>query len=187
MAQSQYHPRPKLPDESMRHRTLIIVLLSAVLLWLASSFVVGRGCIIVIDLTNYHQQNIVEYVVPNTTITIWRCAPSQVDNPLLDLLFNQYADTADASGPTEIAKFNAMWKDGYSMAYYPLVRDRNKWIDWTTDNRELADFAWPRFLEYLDTGDTSRAHMVLWYARQSTTVADLEAAIASDPEMQTGG
>ena len=171
----------------MRHRTLIIVCLSGLVLWLSSSFVVGRGCVIVVNLTAYEQQNAVEYVVPNTTITIWRCAPTKIDNPLLDLLSNQYAETTETSGPTEIAKFNAMWRDGHSMAYYPLVRDRDKWIDWTTDNRELADFAWPRFLRYLDVGDTSRAQMVLWYARESTTVSELETALATDPEMQDRG
>lgn len=171
----------------MLRRTLILVILSGLLLWLASSFVVGRGCVIIVDLTEYEQKNAVEYVVPNTKITIWRCALTAVDNPLLDLLASQYAGTNETSGVTEIGRFNALWRDGHSMAYYPLVRDREKWIKWTTDNRELADFAWPRFLVYLDTGDTTRAQMVLSYAQESVTVAELEAALATDPEMQDRG
>ena len=168
----------------MRPRSLIIVLFSGLLFWAASSFFVGRGCQIVVDLAEYEQQNIVEFVVPNTTITIWRCEPTRVDNPLLELLSNQYGSLIDASGRAEIAKFNTMWRDGHSMVYYPLVRDRDKWIEWTTANRDLADFVWPRFLSYLDAGDTSRAYMILWYAEHSRTVPELEAAIKTDPEMQ---
>jgi hypothetical protein len=73
------------------------------------------------------------------------------------------------------------------MAYYPLVRERDRWLDWTAENPTLADFAWPRFLRYLDAGDPSRAYMLLRYADQSRTVSELKLAVQSDPEMQNGG
>ena len=77
-----------------------------------------------------------------------------------------------------------MWRDGHSWAYNVLVRDRDVWTAWTKENRKLADYAWPRFFHFLDEGDADRAVTVLWYVRESTTVNELEIALANDPELQ---
>ena len=171
----------------MKRRTVAICVTLLGVSFVASAFIAGRGCSITVDLRSFTQYNTVEYVLPNTEITIWRRAPTPVANPLLDMLSKRYGEFSESTGTIEIAKFNSMWRDGFTMVYHPLVRDRKQWIDWTSDNPILADYAWPRFLAYLNCGDTSRANMVLWYARQFATVPEIESAIASDPEMQDNG
>ena len=171
----------------MRPRSYIIAAAACLALWIVSSFFVGRGCVVTVNLDEFTQHNAVEYVIPNTDIAIWRRDAAHVDNPLLDLLRDRYATNIDASGTIEIARFNAMWKDGHSIAYYPLVRERDRWINWTVDNPVVADYSWPRFLRYLDSNDPSRANMVLWYASQFDSIAEIEDAIARDPEMRTSG
>ena len=168
----------------MRIRTFIVVLLCGLLLWLASAFILGRGCVIAVDLSTFKLQSSVECVLPYSMFTIYRSTPTECDNSLLELLFKRHAKTTTTSGSIEIARFNAMWRDGHSSAYTVLVRDRAAWFAWTKENRQLADYAWPRFFRFLDEGDSERAVTVLWYARESTTVEELEIALANEPELQ---
>ena len=168
----------------MLTRISIVALLCGLLLWLSSAFILGRGCVIAIDLSTFKLQSSVEYVAPYPTLTIWRSVPTEYDNSLLELLSTRYANATTSSGLTEIARFNTMWRDGHSWAYTVLVRDRDDWTAWTKENRQLADHAWPRFFRFLDEGDAYRAGTVMWYARESTTVVELEIALANDPEMQ---
>ncbi|TWU20042.1 hypothetical protein Poly21_22220 [Allorhodopirellula heiligendammensis] len=171
----------------MRHRILLSVVMLLTTVYVASSFVVGQGCIVTIDLSRCRQTNTVEYVLPGTSLAIWRSNPHAIENPLLDLLADRYGEANAISSRVEIARFNAQWRDGHTMAYYPLVRNRDEWVGWTNDNANLADYIWPRFLRYLADGDTSRAYMLLWHAKQYETVPQIQDAIDADPDMRSGG
>lgn len=168
---------------SRRRRAFIVLPLAA---WIASSFWIGRGGRVQLDRNTFSLHLQREYVLPGSDLTVWRSGDEQLANQLLDRLrADGYVNITHPSddAPVTIARFNGLWRDGHTMLYREIVRDRVQWNQWTDANPELARVVWPRVAAEVREGQIGVAANTLFHAKSSQDVAAFERSIAADPDL----
>lgn len=165
---------------------LVVLVLVVVALVGVIAVTTGRGTLGEFSPDTLETRSRREWLFMPTETPLYRSGYDYYQNDLIRYLVDRgYWSPREVSEPrwVSIYRYNACWRDGWSMLQHDVFRHPEKWIAWTEENPRLAAVIWPQVLRVLRDekyGELSYAEHLLRTAFEEGNLRDYERQMASD-------
>ena len=115
-------------------------------------------------------------------IPIYRSGPNEFDYKLANYLKSNghWSPNSDQASFQQMACFSPSWRDGHSIFHAEFSWRAEEWIEWTEENRTIAQELWKNVLRNLRLEQPNESIMELMYDAKFSSEADKPALSGED-------